>query len=336
VTTTAELPALVWAGGNRPAVRDVPRPADRPGWVRVSVEVVGLCGSDLHILADEHIRARPGIVLGHEFSGRLAEPAGDLPAGTPVFVDPMVRCGRCDACRRELRTVCENLTSVGIDYPGAACPEVLVPAENLFPLPPTLDLRRAGLIEPVAVAVRAVTRSGLGPGSRVHVVGAGPIGCLVALVALVAERRGATVTVAEPAEARARAARDLGLATVDPAAPRAVNDVVLDATGAPAVAAGICDWARPGGTVVVVGAYPPQPPAFDLLRVMFAELRVIGTRIYDRPDILAAIDLLDRDPGRLPDVVTEVVPLADAVRAVDDLRAGRALKILLDPTATEA
>jgi (R,R)-butanediol dehydrogenase/meso-butanediol dehydrogenase/diacetyl reductase len=332
VTTTAVLPALVWAGGDRPAVRDVPRPEDRPGWVRVAVAVVGLCGSDLHILADEHIRARPGIVLGHEFCGRLVEPAGELPAGTPVFVDPMVRCGHCDACRRELRTVCENLTSVGIDYPGAACREVLVPVENLFPLPPTLDLRRAGLIEPVAVAVRAVTRSGLASGDRVHVVGAGPIGCLVALVA---ERRGATVTVAEPVEARARAARGLGLTTVDPATPRAVNDVVLDATGVPAVAAGICDWARPGGTVVVVGAHPPQPPPFDLLRVMFAELTVIGTRIYDRPDILAAIELLDGDPGRLPDVVSEVVPLADAVRAVEDLRAGRALKILLDPTGTE-
>ncbi|SHH34087.1 2-desacetyl-2-hydroxyethyl bacteriochlorophyllide A dehydrogenase [Jatrophihabitans endophyticus] len=319
---------LVWAGGTEAAVRDVPALEPRDGWVRVDVAVAGLCGSDLHVLAGEHVRARPGIVLGHEFAGRLAEATTDLPAGTPVFVDPQVRCGRCDACRRGLRTVCAALTAVGIDYPGAASPQTLVPVENVYALPPSLELTRAGLVEPVAVAVRAVRRSGLGPGDRVHVVGAGPIGCLVGLVA---QRAGADVTVAEPAPARADAAAALGLRTVDPADRRPEHDVVLDATGTPRVSASVCDWVRPGGTLVVVGAYPPQPPPFDLLRVMFAELTVLGTRIYDHEDIHAAIELLDRDPGRVPDVVTRTVPLADAVAAVADLRAGRAMKILLDP-----
>lgn len=319
---------LVWAGGTTAEVRDVAPLEGRDGWVRVDVAVTGLCGSDLHVLAGEHIRAQPGIVLGHEFAGRLAEPAAGLAARTPVFADPQVRCGHCDACQRGLRTVCANLTAVGIDYPGAACAQTLVPAANIYPLPATLDHTLAGLVEPVAVAVRAVRRSGLSRGDRVHVVGAGPIGCLVALVA---QRHGADVTIGEPVEARAIAAQRLGIRTVDPLDPRPVHDVVLDATGTPKVSGSVADWVRPQGTLVIVGAYPPQPPPFDLLRVMFAELTVIGSRIYDHEDIRAAIDLLDTDPGRIPDVVTRMVPLDDAVDAVEDLRAGRAMKILLDP-----
>lgn len=287
---TTVSPALVWAGGDRGEIRTVDVPDDREGWARIDVAYAGLCGSDLHVLAGEHIRARPGLVIGHEFAGTLTHQLGDLGAGTPVFADPMVRCDTCDACRRGLRTVCENLT---------------------------------------AVAVRAVRRAALAAADRVHVVGAGPIGCLVALVASGDER---TVTVGERSPERAAAARRLGLSTVGPDADVRA-DVVFDATGTPAVSPTVCDRVRPGGRLVVVGAYPPQPPPFDLLRVMFAEPTVIGTRIYDRPDIAAAIGLLDRKPGRLPDVVSHVLPLGEGVAAVAELRGGRALKILLDPAA---
>jgi 2-desacetyl-2-hydroxyethyl bacteriochlorophyllide A dehydrogenase len=190
-----------------------------------------------------------------------------------------------------------------------------------------MDLRAAAIIEPVAVAVRAVRKSLLSNGMRAHVLGAGPIGCLLALVA---QRTGATVTLSEPAEHRARAATDLGLTLA--AGPTPDADVVFDATGVPAVAAQACQWVRGGGTLMIVGAYPPQPVGFDLLRVMFAELTVIGSRIYDRDDITAAIDLVATDPGRLTDVVSHVLPLSRAKDAVALLRAGQAMKILLNPT----
>ncbi|HEX4221794.1 MAG TPA: alcohol dehydrogenase catalytic domain-containing protein [Pseudonocardiaceae bacterium] len=312
--TTA--PAFVWTGGTESEVRQVELPQDRPDWVRLDVAYTGLCGTDLHVLAGEHGRAEPGTVLGHEFVGTLA--------GQPVFADPMVRCGHCDACQRGLRTICANLTAIGIDYPGAACREVLVPEANLFPLPTTMDLRAAAIIEPVAVAVRAVGKSSLADGMRAHVLGAGPIGCLLAFLA---QRTGATVTMSEPAEHRARAATELGLTV----ATTADADVVFDATGIPAVAAQACDWVRGNGTLMIVGAYPPHPVGFDLLRVMFAELTVKGSRIYDRDDILAAIDLLATDPGRLTEVVSHVFPLSRAKEAVALLRAGRAVKILLNP-----
>jgi (R,R)-butanediol dehydrogenase / meso-butanediol dehydrogenase / diacetyl reductase len=81
---------LVWEGGQVVKVRPVPVPLPRPGWVTVDIAYPGICGSDLHVAAGEHIRVQPGTVLGHEFVGHLAEPYGDLPAGYPVFVKPMV------------------------------------------------------------------------------------------------------------------------------------------------------------------------------------------------------------------------------------------------------
>ena len=107
-------------------------PSDRlrcritPGWVAVDVAYAGICGSDLHIAAGEYVRAQPGTVLGHEFVGHLAEPYGDLPVGQPVFVNPIVHCGVCEACLAGRTNVCRTLTLVGIDYPGAIAPRTAV------------------------------------------------------------------------------------------------------------------------------------------------------------------------------------------------------------------
>ena len=84
---------------------------------------------------------------------------------------------------------------VGIDYPGAIAPRTVVPGGGIYPLPSDVDLVAAALIEPVAVAVRAIRRSGLALGDRVHVIGGGPVGCLVGLLATAG---GATVTMSEP------------------------------------------------------------------------------------------------------------------------------------------
>ncbi|GAB3963570.1 alcohol dehydrogenase catalytic domain-containing protein [Actinoallomurus acanthiterrae] len=322
------LPALIWEGGTDAAVVEVPRPETREGWSRVRVGYTGLCGSDLHILAGEHIRARPGTVIGHEFVGTLDEPAAGLPAGTPVFVNPMVHCGVCDACARGLVHICRSLTSVGIDYPGGACPEVVVPDYGLYPLPPGMRLVDAALVEPLSVGVRAVRRGEVRLGDRVHVIGAGPIGCIVGLLAGMA---GAVeVTVSEPSAFRREQAAALGLTVVEGgAAPTA--DVVFDATGHPAAAPEITSWSRPSGRIVLVGAYPPAPQPTALLSIMFAELTLVGTRIYTRQDILAAIELIASGRVDVSRFVTEVVPLRDAAKAVERLRAGTAMKLLLDP-----
>jgi 2-desacetyl-2-hydroxyethyl bacteriochlorophyllide A dehydrogenase len=330
----AEQNALVWVGGTVVAVRPVPVPESRPGWVPVDVAYAGICGSDLHIADGEHVRAQPGITLGHEFVGHLAEPYEDLPAGQPVFVNPTVHCGVCDACLTGRTNVCRTLTLVGIDYPGAIAPRTVVPGYGIYPLPTDVDLVAAALIEPLAVAVRAVRRSGLALGNRAHVLGGGPIGCLVSLVAIAA---GATVTMSEPSESRRKSAADLGLTVVEsPEDLGNAADVVFDASGHSSVAAELLRWLRVAGTAVIVGAYRPGLHGVDLLSVMFAETTIIGTRIYQRSDIEAAIELVTTGRFDAHRLISKVFPLSEAVAAIDSLRRGEGMKLLIEPGQSRA
>jgi (R,R)-butanediol dehydrogenase / meso-butanediol dehydrogenase / diacetyl reductase len=326
--------ALVWEGGQVVNVRPVPVPLPRPGWVAVDIAYAGVCGSDLHIAAGEHSRAQPGIVLGHEFVGRLAEPFIDLPVGHPVFVNPMVHCGVCEACLAGRTNVCRKLTSVGIDYPGAIAPRTIVPEYGIYPLPEDVDLVTAALIEPVAVAVRAVRRSGLALGERAHVIGGGPVGCLVGLLSTAA---GATVTMSEPSESRRRYATQLGLTILEsPDDLGAGADVVFDASGHSSVAGELLRWLRTAGTAVIVGAYRPGLHGLDLLSVMFAEITIIGTRIYQRSDIEAAIELVTAGKLDARRLISKIFPLAEAVDAIDSLRRGEGMKVLVQPSGALA
>jgi (R,R)-butanediol dehydrogenase/meso-butanediol dehydrogenase/diacetyl reductase len=326
--------ALVWEGGNVVAVRPVAVPESRPGWVAVDVAYAGICGSDLHIAAGEHVRAQPGTILGHEFIGHLAESYGDLALGQPVFVNPIVHCGVCEACLAGRTNVCRTLTLVGIDYPGAIAPRTVVPEYGVYPLPADVDLVAAALIEPVAVAVRAVRRSGLALGDRAHVVGGGPVGCLVALLSTAA---GATVTMSEPSASRRQYATDLGIKIVEN--PHHLGhgvDVVFEASGHKSVTRELFGWLRTAGTAVIVSAHRPGLHWIDLLSVMFAEITIIGTRIYQRSDFAAAIELVTTGKLDARSLISKIFPLDEAVTAVDSLRRAEGMKVLIKPGQTQS
>lgn len=320
--------ALTWQGKDRVEAVTVQPPDPRPGWAIVDVAYAGLCGTDLHICQGEHPRAQPGIVLGHEVVGRLRAPARDWPAGTAVMVNPLLACHDCRSCRNGRAQVCDRLGLLGIDAPGGAAERIAVPEEQLVPLPPGLDLRTAALIEPLAVAVRAVRRGGLRLGQRAHVIGAGPVGLLVASCARLAG--AAEVTVSEPARQRAAVAADFGLTLA--AEPDQRADVVFDCTGHPAVAPGVLRWAAASGTVVMVGMYPGVV-GVDLQSVALRELAIVGTRVYAPEDVAAAAELAGRDPFGLGRLVTSVIGIGDGPRAVERLAAGTELKVLLEGPA---
>jgi (R,R)-butanediol dehydrogenase/meso-butanediol dehydrogenase/diacetyl reductase len=318
------MAALVWAGGTSVTVEGRPRPVAGPGQVLVDVAYCGLCGTDLHICAGEHPRAEPGIVLGHEISGRLHTDGGGLAAGTKVVVDPLLPCGGCRPCRGGRPHTCANLRLLGIDVPGGAAEQVAVAADRVLPVPDGADLRRLAFAEPLAVAVRAVRRSGLTLGEEVTVVGAGPIGLAVASCARLAG--AARVLVAEPASARRRLAADLGFEAA--AAPSGQADVVFDAAGHPAVAAGLADAVAPAGRVVLVGVYG-APATLDLRTVTFKEATLIGTRVYSREDVRVATEMVVGGAFDPEPLITSTVPLRRAPAAIADLGAGREVKVLV-------
>ncbi|TQS41212.1 zinc-dependent alcohol dehydrogenase [Cryptosporangium phraense] len=312
-----------------------------PGELQVAVAYCGLCGTDLHIAhGNMDARVKTPLVFGHEASGTVAAVGPGVEGwavGDPLTVMPLLWDGTCAACLAGHQHICQNLTFVGIDSPGALQQRWNVPASIAVPLPADLSLRTAALVEPVAVAVHDVRRSELQVGDRAVVLGGGPIGVLIACVA---RHAGARVLVAEVDPGRRGLASALGFDVVDPATddvPEFVEgwtggtgaDVVFEVSGAAAAARSTTALAKVRGTIVVVAIHAAARE-IDLQRVFWRELRLLGARVYQRSDFERAIELLHGGVIPADELITGVVPLDGTPGAMADLSAGRAMKILVD------
>lgn len=315
--------------------------APGPGFVQINVAYCGICGTDLHILHG-HMDHRVAVpqAIGHEMSGTVAA-LGDsvtgLVVGQPVTVMPLDWCGDCPACRAGHQHVCHNLVFVGIETPGAMQELWTVPASIVLPLPENLDLAHAALVEPLAVAVHDVRRSRLVAGETALVIGGGPIGQLISIVA---QRAGATVILAEPNEQRRTFAARHGAVVVDPLdddlgsvvlarTAGAGADVVFEVAGLAATALDATAHAKTRGRVVIVAIHPDPVPV-DLHRIFWCELELIGTRVYEREDFESAIELVSMGAIPADELITETVPLSDTLRAFELLSDAGAIKVLVD------
>jgi len=313
--------------------RTLPSREPAVGEVLVRPVFVGLCGTDLHIAAGEHPRARLPLVLGHEIVGIAASGRW---GGQPVVVDPTIACGQCPACVRGDENVCQHLRLIGIDRDGGLSCGVWAAESKLHPVPDTLALRTAALAEPLAVAVHAAGRAGPYPGATVAILGAGPIGLLTALVVRAAGVR--QVVLAEPVAARREWASKLGFETVPEPdmLPSAIGgrpaDIVFDAAAVPSTARQATRLVRPRGTIVVVGVFG-HPAALDLQTVTFSELNVVGTRVYRPHDLSTALGLLASGSVDVTGLISEVIELQDVPTALLKLSRGQALKILVRCTS---
>jgi 2-desacetyl-2-hydroxyethyl bacteriochlorophyllide A dehydrogenase len=314
-----------------------------PGQVQIAVAYNGICGTDLHIL-NGHMDARVATpaVIGHEMSGTIAALGDGVDGwnlGDPVTVMPLAWDGTCPACRAGNSHICQNLDFVGIDSPGALQGRWNVDASLLVPLPASLSLQHAALVEPTAVAVHDVRRAELEKGQKAVVIGGGPIGVLIAAVA---RSFGGEVVVIELDPKRRKAIADLGYTVLDPRDDTvawveewtggAGADVVFEVSGAAAAVLGAVDYAKVRGTLVVVAIHP-EPRPINLQRVFWRELRLLGARVYQRDDFDTAVALLATGAIPADALITKTVPLHDVQSAFDDLTGGDAMKILIDVQA---
>ncbi|MDG6108766.1 (R,R)-butanediol dehydrogenase [Dactylosporangium aurantiacum] len=311
-----------------------------PGQVRIDVAYTGICGTDLHIMhgAMDHRVSMPA-VIGHEMSGRIAEIGPGVEGhavGDPVTVMPLDWCGQCPACQAGHTHICHRLNFVGIDSTGSMQSSWTVPARILVPLPRDLPLDQAALIEPTAVAVHDVRRSRLTAGEHAVVIGAGPVGLLIAKVA---QSTGATVTVLELDAHRRAVAAQLGLATVDPAAVDVAAHVrqqtgdagaavVFEVSGSAAGVRLATDLLAVRGRLVMVAIHP-APREVDLHRFFWRELEMIGVRVYQRDDYDEAVRLVHGRQVPADRLISRVVPLDDVAQAFGALEAGGDVKVLV-------
>ena len=307
------------------------------GEVLIKVAYAGVCGSDMIIYQGVHPRAKAPLVMGHEFSGTIVKGHSTLPAGTPVTVYPLLSCGTCDPCKNGYAHVCNTLKLIGIDCDGGMADYVKVPEDKVLPIPESLSLKLGAFIEPVAVGVHAVGRSGYKPGDTAVVYCAGPIGLCVA--SCLKYFGASQVMVVEANPHRLEVARQLGFTPIDASQDdirakvlehtRGRNaDLAFDCAAHPSVHGTILDILRVQGTSVVVGSYK-KPPEVDLLKVEFKELTLIGTRVYTRRDFEVAIAILQS--GRIDfDRLLTVAAADDAPAQFQNLLQGStdAIKML--------
>ncbi len=322
-------------------IRQVEAVAPGSGEVQVQVAYTGICGTDLHIYHGVmDARVAPAQIMGHEISGNISaigEGVTGLSVGDKVTVMPLDSCGKCPACLAGHGHVCLNLNFLGIDTPGGFQKYWNVPAKTILPLPDELSLQTGALIEPLAVACHDVRLGEIVVGEQVVVLGGGPIGTLIALVA---QNIGAHVIVSEINPTRVKVGQELGLEVVNPNEMDLVSlvnersggagtDTLFEVTGHPSGAEMMTKLPKVRGRIVIVGIFG-QPPLVDLKAILWREMQVIGARVYEREDFSKAINLAASGALPLEGLISKVYPLERLKDGLEQLASGGdVMKVLI-------
>lgn len=320
-----------------------PAAASRAGAGEVTIRIAycGICGTDMHVYHG-NMDARVGLnrIIGHEMSGlveAVGEDVSDIRVGQKVVVRPLDHCGDCPACKAGHQHICHNLKFLGLDTDGAMQELWTVPAYTVHHLPDDLKLDHAALIEPVAVACHDVRLSGLQPGEDVVVIGGGPIGILVAMVARDA---GGNVVISEVNPNRLAIANELGFDTVNPIKtdlPGEIHtrtggkgaDVVFEVSGTQPGVDAMTAIAATRARIVMVAIHA-RKPEIDLFQFFWRELKLLGARVYEPQDYEKAIAIIASGGVDADTVITDVSPLADIQAAFEALdRSPTAMKSLI-------
>jgi len=324
--------------------QDVPAPAIGPGEILLRVKRIGVCGTDIHVNHGRHPFTPYPVIQGHEFSA-VVEAVGagvtKVKPGDKATARPQRVCGKCGPCRRGDYHICDSLKVEGFQAPGVARDLFVTVEERIVPLPASFTFEQGALVEPVSVAVHSTGRARDLKGRNVVVVGAGPIGNLVAQLA---RCRGARkVLITDLSDFRLEIARKCGIdATSNPkaeplaqAARKAFGeegfDVAFEAVGNEAALASAIDAINKGGDVVVLGVFG-ENPRVNMSIVGDRELSLIGTLMYKHEDYLEAVRLIAEGKVTTEPLVTGHFPFEkykDAYNFID-AQGDKSLKVMID------
>ncbi len=342
------MKSLVLTEYKKLEIKDMPVPEVGPGDVRVKVDSCGICGSDVHGYDGSSGRRIPPLIMGHEAAGvvdSVGEGVEDLGPGDRVTFDSMISCGTCRFCRAGEINLCDHRRVVGVSpgdwkQHGAFAEYVVVPQHIVFRLPDGLSFAHAAMVEPVSVAVHAVSRTPIRLGDRAVVVGCGMIGLLTIQAAKAAGC--GTVFAVDLDETRLERAARLGAdVTIDakenvPAAVIAATegrgaDVAFEAVGAAKPIATAIESLRKGGALTLIGNVTPKVEV-DLQAIVTRELTLYGS-CASSGEYPLCLDLLGRGVIKVHELVTAVAPLEDGPGWFDRLYAREPglMKVILQP-----
>lgn len=326
--------AIVLTGNGEVDVVDRDPPAPAPAEVLIRVSLCGVCGTDRHLLDGTHPHARFPLVPGHEFVGEVVD-TGDgvveLRAGDRVVVDPAIRCDRCEMCRNGRPNLCARKGGYGIGYDGGLAELTAVRERYCHLLPPGMPDRVAVLAEPLACAVHAVEVAAPRIGDDVLILGAGPLGLLVASVL---KHDGANhISMVDINPERAAVAAGVSslpvVTSLDDLGEDRSWDMVFEATGsAIAVEQGFERVAR-GGRLIAMGVAPELATASIALADLVVGERAILGSFSITHTMSRAVTLLAGPLGDLGSLVTDMVPLEDFAGAIEALGTADGIKTVV-------
>ncbi len=323
---------------------EVPTPETGERQVLVKVQKIGICGSDIHVYHGKHPFTSYPVTQGHEVSGEIvALGAGTegFHVGQKVTIEPQVYCGQCHPCRHGKYNLCEELKVMGFQTTGTASEYFAVDASKVTPIPEDMSFEEGAMIEPLAVAVHAVKQVGDVQGMNIVVIGAGPIGNLVAQTAK--GMGAAKVMVTDVSELRLEKAKECGIdvcvntgkvdfgdAMLDAFGPDKA-DVIYDCAGNNITMGQAIKYARKGSTIVLVAVFAGMAE-IDLAVANDHELDIKSTMMYRHDDYLDGIRLVNEKKVALKPLISRTFAFKDYLEAYKYIDENRetTMKVIID------
>lgn len=319
-------------------------PVPGPGQVRIRVERIGVCGSDMHVFHGKHPFVTYPLVQGHEYAGvieAIGEGVQDVAEGCKVTATPQEVCGRCPPCRRGQYNACEDLKVRGFQAPGAAQDLFVTEADKLVRLPDSFTPEQGAFVEPVAVAAHSTGRAGDLAGKNVVVAGAGTIGNVVAQACR--SRGAAKVLITDVSDFRLNVAKEVGIDATcnvanEPLAEAAARefgpdgfDVAMEVSGVEPSLTSLVASIGKGGTLMIVGVFGDKPQV-DMSVVCEHELDVKGSMMYRHEDWEQAVEWIAAGAVKTEPLVSKHFPFERYLDAYGFIeREGeRSMKVMID------
>lgn len=324
--------------------REIQIPEINENQVLIQIMNIGICGSDIHVYHGKHPFTKYPVTQGHEVSGKiikLGENVKEFEIGQKVTIEPQVYCGHCYPCRHGKYNLCEKLKVMGFQTTGTASEFFAVDASKVTPIPAEMSFEEGAMIEPLAVAVHGVKQMGDVAGMNIAVIGAGPIGNLVAQTAK--GMGAAKVMITDVSTLRLEKAKecgvdvcvntkdvDFGEAMLDAFGPDKA-DVIYDCAGNNVTMGQAIKYARKGSVIVLVAVFAGMAEV-DLAVANDHELDIKSTMMYRHDDYLDAIRLVNEGKVHLQPLISKTFAFKDYKKAYEYIDANResTMKIIIN------